>query len=350
MGEKIVENKRIDRNNLILYLHGASAFQLLHAGVEFKIFDLLHEQKLLSLDQLVESTGLMKQPARTLAFGLTSLGLIEKSEENYRNCDAIEELFENKEYDLFKKMTLIQAHIMYVGQVDYVESLRQNRNVGVQRYFGIGKTIYERLNHDQKLKKVFYDYMEAYSAYALPHLLKNLDLSNVKNILDVGGGGGNNSIEIAKKYPNTNITLFDIPTAKSLAEENIRRNELTERIRFSQGDMFKDKFPNNQDCVVFIHQLVIWSLEENRILLEKAYQSLNERGQVVIFSSMSDDDEKGPLMAALDTVYFRSVAAGNGMIYPHKEYEKMLEEIGFKRIQKIKCDTWTPHGIVVGYK
>lgn len=339
-----------NRNELILYLHGASAFQLLHAGVELKVFDLLHKKKSLNLDQIVESTGLMIQPARTLTFGLTSLGLIEKIGEKYSNSNAIKELFEQNEYDLFKKMTLIQAHIMYLGQIDYVESLKQNTNVGIGRYKGIGKTIYEKLDQNPKLKKIFYDYMEAYSNYAIPHLMSKIDFSKDKNILDVGSGGGCNAITLEKHYSNLKITLLDLPVVSDIVKKEIEKNNLSNRITFYPCNMFKDKFPKNQDSVMFIHQLVIWSEEENKFLLHKSYDSLKKNGRVIIFSSISEDTEDGPLMAALDTVYFRSIASGNGMIYPYKDYEKLLLEIGFKKVERIRCNTWTPHGIIVGYK
>jgi L-tyrosine C(3)-methyltransferase len=345
-----ISKQKIGRTDLILYLHGASAFQILHAGVELRIFELLNNVGSASLEGIVNYIGLMHQTIRTLVFGLTSLGILEKFGEEYKNCDAIEELFNNNEYSLFRKMTLIQAHIMYLGQADYVESLKQNKNVGVERYSGAGKTIYERLKKDSKLRKIFYDYMEAYSAYALPYLLKEIDLSNAKKILDVGGGYASNAIKIAKKYSDSNITLIDISTAKTGALKNIKRNKIEDRVKFYEGCIFKDEFPNNQDCVMFIHQLVIWSLDDNKLLIKKAYNSLNKGGKVVIFSSMSDDDEKGPLMAGLDTVYFRAVAAGKGMIYPYSEYEKILKDVGFDKIKIIKCNTWTPHKIVIGVK
>jgi hypothetical protein len=102
--------------------------------------------------------------------------------------------------------------------------------------------------------------------------------------------------------------------------------------------------------VMFIHQLVIWGIEENKSLLKKAYNSLNVGGKVIVFSSIANDEENGPLMTGLDTVYFRAVAAGNGMIYPWKDYEKIMLEVGFSKIERHKCDTWTPHGIIIGQK
>lgn len=341
--------KDINQEDLILYLHGASAFQLLHAGTELGVFELLNKDKS-SIEEMSKMTKLKIEPLRTLLFGLTALGLIKQSNEFYKNSQIIEKLFKENEWKLFKSMIMIQAHIMYLGQIDYVESLKQNKNVGLSRFNGSGKTIYEKLDKDLKLKEIFYTYMEEYSNYANPHLIKNINLSKDKSILDVGGGGGGNAIALAKSNPHINITLLDLPVAKNIAENKISKSGLSDRIKFHSGDMFNDKFPNNFDSIFFIHQLVIWSQEENRLLLKKAYESLNENGKVIIFSSISDDNEDGPLMAALDTVYFRSIAAGNGMIYPWKDYEKLLKEAGFSRVEKIKCETWTPHGIIIGYK
>lgn len=337
-------------SNLILYLHASAAFQLFYAGVELGVLEALYQKKSLTTKSLMHITHLKAQPIRCLLFGLTALGLINKQGEKYSNAVIIEEFFKRNEWELLKSMVLIQAHIMYIGQTDFLESLKQNTNIGVLRFHGKGETLYKRLRKNPKLKKMFYNYMETYSAYAIKFLLQKINFDSDYKILDVGGGGGKNAIEIAKKYPKIKVTLVELPVAQSLAQKNIKDNHLEEQISFYPCDMFKEAFPKNQDAVLFIHQLVIWSREQNKKLLQKAYNSLKSGGRVIIFSSISEDDEQGPLMAALDTVYFRAVAAGRGMIYPWKDYEKLLSEIGFSKIKRIRASTWTPHGIVVGYK
>lgn len=343
------KNENLTQNDLILYLHAAAAFQVLHAGVELKIFELLYESEL-NAQNISKKIKIKEDSLRTLLFGLVSLRLITVKNDLYQNCEPIKNLFKRNEWALFKSMVKIQAHIMYIGQIDYVESLKKNKNVGVKRFNGNGATIYERLNYDSKLKNIFYNYMETYSQYANPHLIKSVDFSKDKSMLDIGGGGGINAISITKNNPNLKITIFDLSVAENLAKKKIKQNGLSNRINFLRGDMFKDEFPKGFDVVSFIHQLVIWSERENEILLKKAYSALNKNGKVIIFSSISEDDEGGSVMAALDTVYFRAVAAGSGMIYPWKDYEKLLKKAGFKNIKKIRCNTWTPHGIVIGYK
>src|SRR3989344_1438330 len=81
---------------------------------------------------------------------------------------------------MFKKWTELEAAVMYVGQQDFVQSLKQDRNVGLKRFHGTGKTIYDKLGQNSTLHKIFFDYMQAYSAYAFRHLLKKIDFKTAK--------------------------------------------------------------------------------------------------------------------------------------------------------------------------
>ncbi|MNY73275.1 hypothetical protein D3C86_2120290 [compost metagenome] len=85
-------------------------------------------------------------------------------------------------------------------------------------------------------------------------------------------------------------------------------------------------------------------------MLRKAYDALPEGGRVVIFNSMSNDEGDGPVMAALDSVYFACLPAEGGMIYSWKQYEGCLAEAGFKNPVRTAIPGWTPHGIIVAYK
>ncbi|MCC6188935.1 MAG: methyltransferase domain-containing protein, partial [Anaerolineales bacterium] len=224
------------------------------------------------------------------------------------------------------------------------------QNVGIRRYPGEGQTLYEKFRFDPRTKNIFYLYMNCYSEYAIPYVLGKVDFSAARRVLDVGGGGGSNAIALAQQNPQMEITILDLPSAQQICEDQISRRHLCDRIKFVARDIFKDGFPNGFDHVLFFHELMIWNHDQIRTLLDKAYNALGEAGRVVIVGSVSNDSEDGPLMAALDTVYFRSVAAGQGMIYPWKDYERLLRDVGFREVQRISCDTWTPHGVIIGEK
>jgi ubiquinone/menaquinone biosynthesis C-methylase UbiE len=336
--------------DLSLVLFGHAAFQYLNAGCELGVFELLSRQPGLSKRELADRLKLQAQPARCLMFGLTALRLVVKSGDTYRNSSAIEKFFEERKWKEFHDTVRFEARIVYLGQSDFVESLRQNKNIGLRHIPGSSKNLYERLGENDELHNVFYEYMSSWSTLANPLLLENVDFSRMRSVVDVGGGDATNAIAIAKAFPALHITLIDIPASCERARQRIAAHSLSDRIEVVEGDMFADDFPSGYDCFMFIHQLVIWPLDVNTWLLKKAYDALAPGGSVLIFNSISSDEEDGPVMAALDSVYFVSIPAEGGMIYAWREYEQCLRDAGFSDIKRIESDFWTPHGIIVATK
>lgn len=336
--------------DLGLLLFGHAAFQYLNAGCELGVFKILSNDPGLTKAELEKRLGLQTQPTRCLLFGLTALKLLVKSDGTYRNSSIIERFFAERKWKEFHDTVRFEARIVYSGQADFVESLRQNTNVGLRHIPGSSKNLYERFGENSELQNVFYEYMSSWSRLSNPLLLQFVDFSSMRNVVDVGGGDATNAIAIAEAFPELKITLIDIPPNCELARQRIAARRLSDRITVVEGDMFVNEFPSGHDCFMFIHQLVIWPLEVNTALLRRAYDALEPGGRVLIFNSISSDNEDSPVMAALDSVYFVSIPAEGGMIYAWKEYERCLRDAGFSDIQRIECDSWTPHGIILATK
>jgi ubiquinone/menaquinone biosynthesis C-methylase UbiE len=348
--EQIANEDSLTMEDLGLLLFGHSAFQYLNAGCELGVFEILSNSPGLTKRELEEHLKLQPQPTRCLLFGLTALKLIVKLGNSYRNSATIERFFADGKWKEFKDTVRFEARIVYLGQADFVDSLRQNTNVGLRHIPGKSKNLYERFGESSELQNVFYEYMSSWSRLANPLLLEHVDFSRMRNVVDVGGGDATNAIAIAEAYPDLKITLLDIPPNCELARRRIAARSLSDRISVVEGDMFVNEFPSGYDCFMFIHQLVIWPLEVNISLLRRAYEALEPGGSVLIFNSISSDEEDSPVMAALDSVYFVSIPAEGGMIYAWKEHEYCLREAGFSDIRRIECDFWTPHGIILATK
>jgi L-tyrosine C(3)-methyltransferase len=337
-------------DQLGLLLFGHAAFQYLYAGCELRVFQLLSKTPNLTKEELTKSLGLETQPGRCLLFGLASLKLIIKTGDTYHNSLVIETMFASDKWDMFYDTVQFEARIVYSGQADFVQSLRENTNVGLRRIPGHGHDLYHRLAENTDLQEIFYKYMSSWSSLANYLLLEHLDFYDTRKIVDVGGGDATNAIAIAEAYPHVQIMLLDIPESCEIARNKIAASQLSDRISVREGNMFAQEFPTGHDCFLFIHQLVIWPLDVNTLLLKRAYEALEPGGRVIIFNSMSSDDEAGPVMAALDTVYFCCLPAEGGMIYAWKDYEACLRSAGFEQIRRVECDSWTPHGIIVAIK
>jgi L-tyrosine C(3)-methyltransferase len=339
----------LDMDGLSWILFGHAAFQYLNAAAELNLFELLEEGPL-TKDEIGARLGLAERANDVLLLGCTSLGLLEKDDGRYRLARVLSTLLPTPDWKRFKDTVAFEQYVVYEGQLDFTESLRTNTNAGLRRVRGSGRDLYHRLAENPHMEQVFYRYMRSWSELANRHLVAGLDLSETKRLLDCGGGDAVNSIALAEANPHLEVTVFEIPATKVIAEKKISEAGLSERVSVVGGDMFADPLPTGFDCVLFAHQFVIWTPEENTELLRKAYEVLPDGGRVAVFNSMSNDEGDGPVVAALDSVYFAALPAEGGMIYPWSVHERSMRDAGFRSVERIDCAGWTPHGLVIGTK
>jgi SAM-dependent methyltransferase len=337
-------------DGLVGILFGAGAFQLLNAGSELGLFTLLADRPGLTGEEIGTELGLARRPAQMLLLGTTALGLTVRAEGHYRNSDLVQGMCAEGTWTIIADLVEFQHRITGPASMDLVASLRHNTNVGLRHIPGDAPDLYQRLAGDPDLEQLFYRCMKSWSSLSNPILVGNADLHGVHSVLDVGGGDGVNSIALAKANPDVHFTVLDLPGALAIAQDKITQHGLAERITVAEGDLFAEALPGGHDCVLFANQLVIWSPEQNRELLRKAYQALPAGGRVLIFSAMSDDTGDGPLYAALDNVYFATLPTSDSMIYHWAQYEEWLSEAGFAEIFRRPGDTWTPHGVIGAVK
>ena len=333
---------------LVLIMGGHTAFQLLWAGVQLGVFEALSETPGMSKEDIGVKTNLESRPLRILLTGLTALRMIIKEGTSYRNSGVVEKMLVSKSPENWVEVLGWQNYIVYPGEMDFVESLKQNSNVGLRRFPGNENNLYARLSHDPFLEKTFQDSMSSLSTSANTYLADQVDLSGVKHLVDAGGGDGTNAIRLARANPHLKVTIFDAPTVCERAEKNIGQAGLVGRVDTHPGDFFVRDFPAGIDCILFAHMLTIWSPEKDTALLRRAYEALPSGGQVIIFNMMGWDDETGPMTTALGSPYFLSIATGEGMLYTWKELESFLSAAGFRQAKRLELPK--DHGVLIGIK
>jgi ubiquinone/menaquinone biosynthesis C-methylase UbiE len=340
----------LDMHGLAWILHGHAAFQHLNAACELKLFEFVTDRGAVTKADVAKGLKLQERAVDILLLGVTSLGLLTVSDGHYRLAPVLDEMMKSDEWQRFTYIVAFEQHIVYEGQHDFTESLRDNTNVGLRRVPGAGRDLYHRLSENPQLEGVFYRYMRAWSELANKHLVSSLDLSGVKKLLDVGGGDAVNALALAEANPHLQATVLDIEKAMPIVQKKIAEAGLLDRVRAQALDILHEPLPDGHEVVLFAHQLVIWTLEENTALLKKAYEALPKGGRVVIFNSMSNDEGDGPVVAGLLSVYFAALPAEGGMIYSWAQHEKCLDDAGFRNFRRIPVPGWTPRGILIAEK
>ena len=344
----IYESKE-DFEHLLLIAAGHTAFQLLWAGIELKLFDTLSSSPNLTLSEIADKLGLEYQPARILVVGLASIKLLTKEGNSYSNAPVTEQRLVTGKPDNIAPIMGWQRYIVYEGLTDFVTALKENKNIGLEHFPGEGNTLYQRLTNDPVKEKVFQDSMSSLSDKANSYLVDNIDLSEVKHIVDAGGGDGTNAITIAKKFPHIKVTIFDSASVCKIAEKNIAAEGLSDRVFTWPGNFFDDPFPADIDAVIYCHIMTIWSIDNIVRLLKRTYNALPDGGLALIFNMMGNDEDTGPISTALGSPYFLAIATGEGMLYSWSDYESALNQANFQQTQRID-DLPLDHGVLIGKK
>jgi len=335
------------KKDLMWIVHSAAIFQYFNVAIKVDIFLLLHKKQM-NFSELQSKLNFSHDSLQVLLFGLVSIEVLELKWEKYFNCQSIEEFINDGEYELLKSINNFESEIVYLGQSKFLESLQSDSNSWLSFIEWEWKNLYERFKDNPEIQNVFYDYMQLYSEYAMKLFLWNehINFFRGEEILDVGWGLGMIANKILKVNSSVYINLMDLPTL----ENDFKKINTNPNINFIPWDFFLTDFPINMDTILFNHQLVIWSEEQIELLLTKSFKSLKTGGRIIIFSSMSNNDYSWPLMAALDTVYFKSIATWEWKIHSYEVYTKALQKAGFQNIASYSLDTWTPHWIITAKK
>ena len=195
----------------------------------------------------------------------------------------------------------------------------------------------------RKTKRLFTIGYEQTPAKAV---LDELESAGVKLLVDIGGGLGENVLQLVATWPHLRAGVFDLPSVCALAEKNFDDSPHRPRLATFIGNCFADPLPKGPDAFLLCHFATIWSKEKNLALLRNCHESLPTGGRAIIFNMMQNDSEDGPAGAAMGSPYFLCLATGEGMLYTWREYEEMMRQAGFASVRSHRLPM--QHGLIVG--
>ncbi len=303
-------------NELRKIWSGFRQARVLITANNYRIFDHLSKQR--SVRVLSHKLNTDARATEILLDALAGIGLLTKQGSSYINTKIASQY-------------LVSGSPYYQGDIiRHADTLWKNWS-GLDEVIKTGKPY-----HAARNQEAFILGMHNIASLKAKDVIKAIGLKGVKKALDLGGGPGTYSLEMAGK--GVNVTLFDFPGTIRIAKRVAAKGK-TGRIHFKSGDFMSEDIGKGYD-LIFISQIIhAYSDKDNLRLLKKCRNALNNGGRIVIQEFLISKDRTHPMPGALFSVNML-VNTARGRCYTPGEIKSWLSRAGLKELaEKLLDDT-----------
>ena len=171
-----------------------------------------------------------------------------------------------------------------------------------------------------------------------PGQLSGLDISDVRSLLDVGGGSGAYSMEFVSRKPDMEATVFDLPNVVPITRHFVDKEGFSGKIQTCTGDYTTENLPEGFDLVFLSAIIHSNSLEVNGDLIKKCLKALNKNGKIIIQDWIMNNERTKPTAGAIFAINML-VGTEAGDCFTEEEVFGMLETAGFGNITRVEFES-----------
>lgn len=344
--EQVLLRRDIERITFIA--GGPVHFQSMRAAARLGLVPFLRERPGATRAEVAAGLGIPEKSAHILLMSCATLKLVRKRGDRYYNRLVPSRMLDpGAEQSAVPNLEFLHR-IVYPSFRHYLTALETGEAAGLQAFEGTEDNLYERLQHAPELLEVFHASMDAHTRVTNQAFVELIRFDRFRRVLDVGGSTGANLIRVARQYPSVRGTVLDYPGAVAIARERIAEAGLDARLDAVEADVLESPFPAGHDCVLFCHFTPIFSAEQNRDFVRRAFDALEPGGAVCVYCPFADDDERGPLLSAMLSPYFLCTVSGAGRHYTWAETKAWLRDAGFTDV--VAHRVLRAEGVVMGFK
>ncbi|XP_075449440.1 acetylserotonin O-methyltransferase-like isoform X2 [Ascaphus truei] len=186
----------------------------------------------------------------------------------------------------------------------------------------------EAIRSEDQMKS-FMGFMDSIWNICGKDVIAAFDLSVFSTVYDLGGCSGGLAKQFVSVYPESTVTILDLPKVVQTAKKLFITDE-KHRIAFHEGDFFNDPIPE-ADLFIIARISHTWTEEKCSQLLNKIYKSCKPGGGLLLVEVLLNEDKSGPLTSQLCSL--NMLVHADGKERTPSEYSKLLTASGFKDIQ-----------------
>jgi hypothetical protein len=239
------------------------------------------------ITELAERTNTRPDLLARLLRAVAGLGIATRTPQGLWQQNELSDLLRDRGSPTLAPVAAFFAddwHMRALGSLD--QTVRTGEQA-IDRIYGLPAFRYFEENPGQALS--FNRAMTGFSSAEAPALVDACDFSDIRTIVDIGGGEGLLLATILRQNPDLQATLFDLPQVVSSAR-NGPLASVGDRARFVAGDMFQ-AVPGGSDTYVLKRILHDWPDEACAKILSACRAGVNDRGRLLVMDSVVPDDD-----------------------------------------------------------
>ena len=191
--------------------------------------------------------------------------------------------------------------------------------------------LFEGLYADPVMLENFLDGMTGLQIGNFTALCQTLDLSAYTTYCDLGGGNGTLAAMIAAANPQLRGVMFDLPPVVPIAQANLTRHGLADRVSTVAGNFFTDELPS-ADVYFMGNILHDWEETERELLIHKAYAGLPPGGILVVIENIIGNERRTNTFGLLMSLNML-IETPAGSDYTGTQFDKWARTAGFARTE-----------------
>jgi hypothetical protein len=206
-----------------------------------------------------------------------------------------------------------------------------------------GAEVFDYFNEFPERGEIFNGAMTDMSVATAPLVVEAYDFSGIETLADIAGGHGYLLSQILKANPNLKGILFDVPSVIAGANDLLKREGVSEKVKRVAGDFFAEV--PKADAYIMKHIIHDWDDERSVSILKNIHAAMKADGKVLIVEAVVPEGNEAHYSKLLD---LEMLTSPGGMERTAEEYRELLASAGFELTRIVP--TKSPFSIIEAVK
>jgi hypothetical protein len=257
---------------------------------------------------------------------LSSVGVFRETENRFFEHTPVSELLRKDHALSIRDMVNWIADPFHFHT--YANLLRTVKTGESAMELAAGQPVFEFFRDDPEEGEVFNAAMVNFTRTCIAAILEAYDFSNIRKLVDVGGGYGSVVAAILARYPDMRGILYDLDHVVAGAQPVLAAAGVTGRCEVAPGNFF-ETVPVGGDAYIMKHIIHDWEDDKALTILANIRGALKEQagGKVILLEAVVAGPGEPDMAKWID---LEMMAGPGGRERTREEFKRLFEKAGFR--------------------